>query len=90
MANFRTAMVAMAMAAALAGTQAMAADGALAPGKPAGVSQARVRHSPNILLIGGAAAIAVVGVVVATMGSDNAVCSATNCPTPPVSTSTAT
>jgi len=72
--NFRTAMIAMAVSAAMAGSQAMAADGALTPGKPAGISQARLHHGPNLLLIGGAAAVAVVGVVVATMGSSDAVC----------------
>jgi hypothetical protein len=75
MANFRTATVALALAATMAGTQAMAADGALAPGKPAGVTQARLRHhGPNLLLIGGAAALAVVGIVVGTLNSNNSVC----------------
>jgi hypothetical protein len=76
MANFRTGMIAVAVVAAMAGPQAMAADGALTPGKPAGISQARLHHSPNLLLIGGAAAVAVVGIVVATMSSSNAVCGA--------------
>src|SRR4029077_19706907 len=40
MTNFRTAMIARGVAAALAGSQALAADGTLAPGKPAGVHQA--------------------------------------------------
>ena len=63
-------MIAVAVAAAMAGSQALAADGSLAPGKPAGVREA-ARHSPNLLLIGGAAAVAVVGIVVATQSSSN-------------------
>ncbi len=53
-------------AAAMAGSQALAAgaDMPLAPGKPAGVQQAQ-RHGPNLLLIGGVAALVVAGVVVA-------------------------
>jgi hypothetical protein len=73
MTNFRTAMIGLAAAAAMVGSQALAADGSLAPGKPAGVKEA-ARHSPNLLLIGGAAAIAVGAVVIATQNSDNAVC----------------
>lgn len=73
MTNFRTAMIGLAAAAAMVGTQALAAEGSLAPGKPAGIKEA-ARHSPNLLLIGGAAAIAVVGIVVAVQSSDNAAC----------------
>ena len=74
MTNFRTAMIAMAAAAAMAGSQAMAADvSPLAPGKPAGVSQAR-HGSPSLLLIGGGVLIAVGAVVFATMSTSNAVC----------------
>ena len=76
----------MTVVAAMAGSQAFAADGSLAPGKPAGVTQAQ--RSPNLLLIGGAAVIAVVGIAVAVSSSDNAGCSATNCPTTTPSTST--
>jgi hypothetical protein len=72
MTNFRMAMIAAMTAAALAGSQALAADGALAPGKPAGVHQAA--RSPSLLLIGGAAVVAVVAVVVATQSSDYAPC----------------
>ena len=76
MANFRTAMIAMAAAAALAGSQAMAADvSPLAPGKPAGVSQAR-HGSPSLLLIGAGVAVAVGAIVFATMSTSNAVCGA--------------
>lgn len=88
MTKFRTALVALS-AAAVIGSQAMAADvsGALAPGKPAGVHQAQ--RSPNLLLIGGAAVVAVVAVVVATQsGNSNGVCG-TAC-SAPATTSTAT
>ena len=74
-ANFRNAMIAVALAAAMVGSQALAADGSLAPGKPAGLHEAQ-RHSPSLLLIGGAAAVAVVGIVIATQSSSNSVCGA--------------
>ena len=74
-ANFRNAMIAVALAAAMAGSQALAADGSLAPGKPAGLHEAQ-RHGPSLLLIGGAAAVAVVGIVIATQSSNNSVCGA--------------
>ncbi len=86
MANFRTAMIAAAAVAAMATSQSLAADGSLAPGKPAGVREA-VRHSPSLWLIGGAAAVAVVAVVVATQSTSNAVCG-TACNVPTSSTST--
>jgi len=76
--SFRTATIAMAAAAAMAGS-ALAADGSLAPGKPAGVHQAA--RSPSLLLIGGAALVTVVAVVVATQSSDNAGCG-TACSSP--------
>ena len=80
MTNFRTAMIAMAAASALLGSQALAADAKLAPGKPAGVQQA-ARH-PSLLLIGGAAAIAVVGVGIAIANANNEKCTtACNPPT---------
>ena len=80
MTNFRKAMTAMVVVAAMAGSQALAADGALAPGKPAGVHEARM-GGPNLLLIGGAAVIAVVGIAVAISGSSSAACDAAHCPT---------
>jgi hypothetical protein len=86
MKSFRKAMTAMAVVAAMAGSQALAADGSLAPGKPAGVHQAA--RSPNLLLIGGAAVVAVVGIAVAIGTSNNAVCSPANCPTVTPATST--
>jgi hypothetical protein len=84
MTNFRNGMIAMAAAAAMAGSQAIAADGTLAPGKPAGVHQAA--RSPNLLLIGGAAALVIGGVAVAISQGNNAQCGAA-CNLP-VSTST--
>ena len=80
MTNFRKGMTALVVVAAMAGTEALAADGVLAPGKPAGVEQARLRR-PNLLLIGGAAAVAVAGIAIAISGSNNAGCDAAHCPT---------
>jgi hypothetical protein len=80
MTNFRKAMTAMVVVAAMAGSQALAADGALPPGKPAGVQEARMGR-PNLLMIAGGVVIAVAGIAVAMSGSNNAACSATNCPT---------
>lgn len=86
MANFRTAMIAAVAVAAMATSQSLAADVSLAPGKPAGLHEAQ-RHSPSLWLIGGAAAVAVVAVVIATQNSNNAVCG-TACNPPASSTST--
>jgi len=75
-------MIAMAAAAAMAGSSmsgALAADGALAPGKPAGVRQAA--RSPNLLLIGGAALVAVVGIAVAVSQGNDSSCG-TSCASP--------
>ena len=72
MTKYRTAMIAMAAATAIAGSQALAADGSLAPGKPAGVHQAA--RSPNLLLIGGAALVAVAGIAIAVSQSNDAQC----------------
>jgi len=79
MTKFRTATIAMALAAAMAGSHALAAEGSLAPGKPAGVRQAA--RSPSLLLIGGAAVVTVVAVVVATQNSNNSQCG-TACTSP--------
>ncbi|MFO1249175.1 MAG: hypothetical protein U1E93_13385 [Alphaproteobacteria bacterium] len=79
MTTFRNGMTALVVVAAMAGTEALAADGVLAPGKPAGVEQARLRR-PNLLLIGGAA-VAVAGIAIAISGSNNAGCDAAHCPT---------
>ncbi len=78
-------MIAAVAAAAIAGTQAVAADVSLAPGKPAGVREA-ARHSPSLWLIGGAAAVAVVAVVVATQTTSDAVCGSA-CVAPTTTTS---
>jgi hypothetical protein len=81
MTNFRMAVLGFAAAAAMAGSQALAAgsDMPLAPGKPAGVQDAQ-RHRHNMLLIGGVSALVVAGVVVALLNSNNSSCSVTNCP----------
>ena len=84
MTNFR-AMIAVAASLAFAGSQAVAADGTLAPGKPAGVHQA-ARHSPNLLLIGGAAAVVVGGVAIG-LSQGNSQCT-TACNNNSISTST--
>ena len=47
MTNLRKAVTAMVVAAALTGSQALAADGSLAPGKPAGVHEARTAQRPT-------------------------------------------
>jgi hypothetical protein len=82
MTKLRTAVTAAAMAALLTGTQAMAADGPLlAPGKPGGVQEAQ-RGTSHLLLIGGAALVAVVGIAIAVANSDDAQCgSACTAPT---------
>lgn len=86
MTRFGMALAALS-AAAMIGSQAMAADisGALAPGKPAGVHEAQ--RSSHLFLIGGGVAIAVVAVVVATQGSDGNACG-TACSPPTTATST--
>jgi hypothetical protein len=85
MTNFRMAAIAFVAAAAMTGSQALA-DGALVPGKPAGVSEAQ-RHHSNLLLIGGVAAAVIVGVAVAA-SSGSSSCSAAACPPTTASTST--
>ncbi len=89
MTNFKMAVIGL-TAAALVGTQALAADVSLAPGKPAGTKEAQRRaRSPNLLLIGGAAAVAVVAVAIAVSQSDDAVCGSA-CTPPPAATTTTT
>ena len=81
MAKFTKAMTAVAMVAALTASHAMAADGTLAPGKPAGVQPAQSTGT-SLLLIGGAALVTVIAVVVASQQGNNAVCGAAcNAPT---------
>jgi len=67
------------------GSVAVAAEGALAPGKPAGVHQAA--RSPRLWVIGGAAALAVAGIAIAVSNSDNQQCGAA-CTTPVTTTTT--
>ena len=78
MTNLRKAVTAVVVAAVLTGSQALAADGSLAPGKPAGVQQARI-HRPNLLLIGAGVTIAVVAVAVGISSGGTGTCSATQC-----------
>lgn len=85
MTNLRKAATAMALAAAM-GSQALAAEGSLTAGKPAGVQEAQRRT--NLLLIGGGIAIAVVAVAVAISGSSSAACDAAHCPVVTPATST--
>jgi hypothetical protein len=74
MTKFTLVVTAIAMAAVLTGSQAMAADNApLAPGKPAGV-QAAQRGARHMLLIGGAVLVTVVGIAVGVATSNNAKC----------------
>jgi hypothetical protein len=89
MTNFRMAVLGLAAAAMVAGSQAVAAgtDMPLAPGKPAGVQEAQ-RHHRNLLLIGGVAAVVVAGIVVAAVNSGSSSCSAVNCPTTASTSST--
>jgi len=86
MRNIGKTAIAAAAVAALTGSQALA-DGALSPGKPAGIEQAQ-RHGHNLLLIGGVAAAVVAGIVVAATNSGGGACSAANCPTTGATTST--
>jgi hypothetical protein len=84
MTKFGKALSAVAMAAVLTASQALAAEGPLpAPGKPAGVTAAQ--HSSKLLLIGGAALVTVIAIVIATQSSSNAVCGAA-CVAPATST----
>ena len=73
MRNFRTGMIAMSVAAAMAGSHAFAADGTLAPGKPAGVHQA-ARHISRGWLIGGAVIVTVAGVGIGLATANNSQC----------------
>jgi hypothetical protein len=74
MTNFRTALIGLAVSAALMGSQALAADvslvpgkaaaDSLLPGKPAGVKEAQRRaRSPNLLWIGAGVAVATAAVM---------------------------
>ena len=84
MTKFGKALTAVAVAAVLTASQALAAEGPLlAPGKPAGVTAAQ--RTSKLLLIGGAALVTVIAVVIATQNSNNAVCNAA-CQAPATST----
>ncbi len=61
-----TALVAMTMMASGTVSTAFAADGALAPGKPAGVRQAQIETGGVLLVAGIVAAAAVIAVVAST------------------------
>lgn len=78
-------MIGLSAAAAMVGTQALAADLSMAPGKPAGTKEAQRRGSPNLLLIGGAAAVAIAAVVIAVQQDDDATCG-TACAPPTTTT----
>ena len=91
MTNFRTALIGLAVSAALMGSQALAADvslvpgkaaaDSLVPGKPAGVKEAQRRsRSPNLLWIGAGVAVATAAVIVATQQGDDATCGAACAP----------
>ena len=69
MTNFRTAVIGL-TAAALVGTQALAADVSLAPGKPAGVRQADI-EAGGVLLVAGIVAVAAMIAVVASTTQGN-------------------
>ena len=64
-------VVAAVAAAAMISTSALAADGALAPGKPAGVQQAQVGTGFLILGIAGAAILAAVAITVSNQSGHN-------------------
>jgi hypothetical protein len=72
MTNFKRAMLAAVTAASLMGSQAIAADMSLAPGKPAGVEDAQ--RGSHLLLIGGAAILAVIAIVIASQQPGAAPC----------------
>jgi len=75
MTRFRSAAIAAAMTASLAGSRAIAADTApLAPGKPSGVKAAQRGGSPSPLLIMGAALVVVAGIGIAVAMSNDTQC----------------
>ena len=77
--NLRKAFTAVVIVATMASAQAIAAEGSLAPGKPAGVHQAQ--RSPSLLLIGAGVTIAVVALAVGLSSGNDASCDAAHCPT---------
>ena len=70
--GFKTVVAAVTVA-TMIGSSAFAADGALAPGKPAGAKSAQEIGTGTLLIAGGAAAvIAAVAIVVAQQSGDRA------------------
>jgi hypothetical protein len=86
MTNFRMGMVGLVTAAAMMGSQSLAADLSLPPGKPAGIQQA-ARHGPNLLVMLGVAALVVGGIAYATSQGKNAPCGAACVPSTSTTTS---
>jgi hypothetical protein len=64
-------VVAAIAAAAMISTSALAADGALAPGKPAGVQNAQIGTGFLLLGIAGAAVLAAVAITVSNQSGSN-------------------
>lgn len=64
-------VVAAIAAAAMISTSALAADGALAPGKPSGVHEAQVGTGFLIIGLGAAAVLTAVAIVVSNQGGHN-------------------
>ena len=64
-------VVAAIVAAAMISTSALAADGALAPGKPSGVHQAQIGTGTLILGVAGAAILTAIAIVVSNQSSRN-------------------
>jgi hypothetical protein len=85
MTKFGKTMMAVVAAAALTGSQALAADGTLAPGKPSGVHAAQGLGGTPLLLVAGAAVVTVIAVVVANQSGSNAQCGSA-CTAPTTST----
>jgi len=74
-------VVAAVTVATLIGSSAFAADGAFAPGKPAGVSQAQQIGTGTLILAGaGAAVIAAVAITVANQSGDRVAATSTFSP----------
>jgi len=80
--GFKTVVAAVTVA-TMIGSSAFAADGALAPGKPAGAKSAQEIGTGTLLIAGGAAAvIAAVAIVVAQQSGDRANATTSASPTP--------
>lgn len=80
-------VVAAIAAAAMISTSALAADGALAPGKPSGVHQAQIGTGTLIIGLAGAAVLTAIAIVVSNQSGNNpqqqTFASATTSATPP-------